>query len=92
VGLEPEIKTKSSVIPFGLFRPSLTKSKLVPETKGLTLEQVDLIYRKSTPRQSPTYRKEILALNLHDSQTENGVQTPPDTENKVQAKIQHLDA
>ncbi|KAL8284209.1 hypothetical protein RQP46_004958 [Phenoliferia psychrophenolica] len=38
----------------------------LPETKGLSLEQVDLLYRNSTILGSNAYRKKILAENIHD--------------------------
>ena len=39
----------------------------VPETKGLSLEQVDLLYQNSTPLSSRRYREEILAQDIHVS-------------------------
>ncbi|KAM0748324.1 MFS monosaccharide transporter [Meredithblackwellia eburnea MCA 4105] len=42
----------------------------IPETKGLSLEQVDLLYRNSTIRGSNQYRQKILAENMHDEDTE----------------------
>ncbi|KAJ6615536.1 monosaccharide importer [Mycena sp. CBHHK59/15] len=36
----------------------------IPETKGLSLEQIDLLYRESTIRGSEKYRKEMLAANV----------------------------
>lgn len=33
----------------------------IPETKGLSLEQIDLLYQNSTPLTSVRYRKELLA-------------------------------
>ena len=38
----------------------------VPETMGLSLEQVDILYRNSSILGSNLYRKQILAENLHD--------------------------
>lgn len=40
----------------------------INETKGLSLEQVDLLIRKSTPRTSNAYRKVILQNDLHDDE------------------------
>jgi SP family sugar:H+ symporter-like MFS transporter len=37
----------------------------IPETKGLTLEQVDILYQHTTPIKSNAYRKQILAKNIH---------------------------
>ncbi|GAA5988498.1 hypothetical protein JCM10908_003589 [Rhodotorula pacifica] len=44
----------------------------VAETKGLSLEQIDLLYRNSSVRNSPKYRRQILAENLQD-ETKHGV-------------------
>lgn len=37
----------------------------IPETKGLTLEQVDILYQHTTPIKSDAYRRELLAKNIH---------------------------
>lgn len=37
---------------------------MIPETKQLSLEQVDLLYRHSTPRKSVAYRKQIINDNI----------------------------
>ncbi|KAL8292787.1 hypothetical protein RQP46_001399 [Phenoliferia psychrophenolica] len=42
----------------------------VPETMGLSLEQVDLLYRNSSILKSNEFRKKILAENMHDEDTE----------------------
>lgn len=39
----------------------------IPETKGLSLEQIDLLYQNSTPITSVRYRKELIAQDLHVS-------------------------
>ncbi|KAI0644198.1 MFS monosaccharide transporter [Trametes meyenii] len=39
----------------------------IPETKGLSLEQVDLLYQNSTPLTSGRYREELIAQDLHVS-------------------------
>ncbi|EJF64135.1 MFS monosaccharide transporter [Dichomitus squalens] len=39
----------------------------IPETKGLSLEQVDLLYQNSTPITSVRYREEIIAQDVHVS-------------------------
>jgi len=36
----------------------------IPETKGLSLEQVDILYRNSSIRKSNTFRKQILDENM----------------------------
>lgn len=37
----------------------------IPETKGLSLEQVDLLYQNSTPLTSVRYRRELIANDTH---------------------------
>ncbi|KAI0708858.1 MFS monosaccharide transporter [Cerioporus squamosus] len=37
----------------------------IPETKGLSLEQIDLLYQNSTPISSVRYRKELIAQDIH---------------------------
>lgn len=37
----------------------------IPETKGLSLEQIDLLYQNSTPITSVRYRKELIANDIH---------------------------
>lgn len=39
----------------------------IPETKGLSLEQVDLLYQNSTPITSARYRRELIARDVHVS-------------------------
>jgi MFS transporter, SP family, sugar:H+ symporter len=36
----------------------------IPETKGLSLEQIDLLYRNVTPVRSVQYRKQLVAQGL----------------------------
>ncbi|MBW0504750.1 hypothetical protein O181_044465 [Austropuccinia psidii MF-1] len=38
----------------------------IPETKGLSLEQVDLLYTNSSVLKSNSYRRELIANNLHE--------------------------
>jgi MFS transporter, SP family, sugar:H+ symporter len=45
---------------------------MIPETKGLSLEQVDLLYRHSTPRQSIAFRNRMMEENMHDEIMEDG--------------------
>ena len=40
---------------------------MIYETKGLSLEQIDLLYQNSTPITSVRYRKELIAQDLHVS-------------------------
>jgi len=37
----------------------------VPETKGLSLEQVDVLYQNTTPRRSVAYRNQLVARDVH---------------------------
>jgi len=55
----------------------------IPETKGLSLEQIDLLYKESTIRTSNNYRKQMLAGNVTFSH--RGKATPQDdsSEEKV---------
>ncbi|OBZ74137.1 putative glucose transporter rco-3 [Grifola frondosa] len=39
----------------------------IPETKGLSLEQIDLLYQNSTPITSARYRDELIANDVHVS-------------------------
>jgi MFS transporter, SP family, sugar:H+ symporter len=39
----------------------------IPETKGLSLEQVDILYQNTTPVRSISYRKRLLAEDVHAS-------------------------
>ncbi|KAH9817278.1 hypothetical protein DFH28DRAFT_1124679 [Melampsora americana] len=42
---------------------------LIPETKGLSLEQVELLYVNSTILKSNSYRREMIANNMHEGMT-----------------------
>ncbi|EPQ56379.1 MFS monosaccharide transporter [Gloeophyllum trabeum ATCC 11539] len=37
----------------------------IPEMKGLSLEQVDILYQNTTPRRSVQYRKQLVAEDVH---------------------------
>lgn len=39
----------------------------VPETKGLSLEQIDIMYQHTTPVRSLAYRRKLIAENIHSS-------------------------
>jgi MFS transporter, SP family, sugar:H+ symporter len=45
---------------------------MIPETKGLSLEQVDLLYRNSSPRNSIAFRDKMMVENMHDEITADG--------------------
>ncbi|KAI0644166.1 general substrate transporter [Trametes meyenii] len=44
----------------------------IPETKGLSLEQVDLLYQNSTPLTSRQYRRELIAGDVHVADIKGG--------------------
>lgn len=44
----------------------------IPETKGLSLEQIDLLYQHSTPITSARYRRELIAGNVHIADVSKG--------------------
>lgn len=37
----------------------------IPETKGLSLEQIDILYQNCDPRHSVSYRDQLIAHNVH---------------------------
>jgi len=39
----------------------------VPETKGLSLEQIDILYQNTTPIKSVSYRDQLIAHNVHSA-------------------------
>lgn len=55
---------------------------LIPETKGLSLEQVDLLYANSTVLKSNAYRSQLIANNLHEGMTP--------AEKAYQEKFEHI--
>ena len=52
----------------------------IPETKGLSLEQVDLLYQNSTPITSVRYREEIIAQDVHISDLKHETEHHDDIE------------
>ncbi|KAL1404817.1 Plasma membrane low glucose sensor [Vanrija albida] len=46
---------------------------MIPETKGLSLEQIDILYRNSNARQSAAYRRYILETDTRDGSSETAV-------------------
>ncbi|KAM5530224.1 hypothetical protein V8D89_016112 [Ganoderma adspersum] len=44
----------------------------IPETKGLSLEQIDLLYQNSTPITSAKYRRELIAQDVHVADLHGG--------------------
>ncbi|GAA5936407.1 sugar porter family MFS transporter [Sporobolomyces koalae] len=64
----------------------------IPETKGLSLEQVDILYRNSSILHSNKFRKQILAENMHDDDRDAYMRAPKNTamtEHKEKAEIDH---
>ncbi|PCH44363.1 MFS monosaccharide transporter [Wolfiporia cocos MD-104 SS10] len=43
----------------------------IPETKGLSLEQIDLLYLNSTPITSAKYRRELVEHDVHAADVQN---------------------
>ncbi|GAA5871792.1 hypothetical protein JCM16303_000865 [Sporobolomyces ruberrimus] len=65
---------------------------LIPETKGLSLEQVDILYRNSSIIHSNKFRKQILNENMHD-ETRDAYNAPKNTGNidhKEKAEVDHV--
>ena len=58
---------------------------MVPETKGLSLEQIDILYRNSSILKSNKFRKQILAENIHDDTLEAYQQ-----QSKATKGVEHL--
>ncbi|KAI0741528.1 MFS monosaccharide transporter [Daedaleopsis nitida] len=44
----------------------------IPETKGLSLEQIDLLYQNSTPLTSARYRRELIANDVRIAEVKKG--------------------
>ncbi|GAA5914242.1 sugar porter family MFS transporter [Sporobolomyces salmoneus] len=65
----------------------------IPETKGLSLEQVDILYRNSSIRKSNTFRKQILAENMGHETRDAYTSTPKATgtiDHKEKADVDHV--
>ncbi|GAA6017582.1 hypothetical protein JCM11491_005291 [Sporobolomyces phaffii] len=65
---------------------------LIPETKGLSLEQVDILYRNSSILKSNKFRKQILAENM-GHETRDAYNAPKATgtaEHKEKAEVDHV--
>ncbi|KAL7422311.1 Plasma membrane low glucose sensor [Cryptotrichosporon argae] len=61
---------------------------LAPETKGLSLEQIDILYRETSPRKSAAYNKEMQAVN--ETFTNHVVPTDGYAEKKgAAAEVEH---
>lgn len=44
---------------------------LIPETKGLSLEQVDILYQNTTPPKSVAYRRQLILEDVHAADPES---------------------
>lgn len=53
----------------------------IPETKGLSLEQIDVLYQNTTPIRSVEYRRRLVAENVHASD--------PEAIAKVSSRVDH---
>ncbi|GAA5851648.1 hypothetical protein JCM3766R1_002015 [Sporobolomyces carnicolor] len=65
---------------------------LIPETKGLSLEQVDILYRNSSILKSNKFRKQILAENMGHETREayNAPKATGTAEHKEKAEVEHV--
>ncbi|GAA5965299.1 hypothetical protein JCM3765_007155 [Sporobolomyces pararoseus] len=65
---------------------------MIPETKGLSLEQVDILYRNSSILKSNKFRKQILDENMgHETRDAyNAPKTTGSTEHKEKAEVDHV--
>jgi MFS transporter, SP family, sugar:H+ symporter len=50
------------------------------QTKGLSLEQIDVMYQNTTPLRSLEYRRRLLANDIHPSDPEAGKKLGSDQE------------
>ncbi|POY72073.1 hypothetical protein BMF94_4880 [Rhodotorula taiwanensis] len=64
----------------------------VAETKGLSLEQIDLLYRNSSVRNSPKYRRQILEENLQDETKGAYLSTVHDKNTGAVGHLEHVDS
>nr|ANC28056.1 major facilitator superfamily [Polyporus umbellatus] len=55
----------------------------IPETKGLSLEQIDLLYQNSTPISSVSYRRQLIADDAHIAGTGDVHQDEKESVEKV---------
>ncbi|GAA95166.1 uncharacterized protein L969DRAFT_53148 [Mixia osmundae IAM 14324] len=51
---------------------------LIPETKGLSLEQVDILYRNSSILNSNKYRRQLIQQDVHAADVEGAAALPED--------------
>lgn len=59
----------------------------VPETKGLSLEQVDILYQNTTPIRSVQYRNQLIAEDYHPSTMEKVEESHPPTKEGSEEKV-----
>ena len=58
----------------------------MPETKGLSLEQIDILYQNTTPVKSVSYRKQLIAHNVHAADEEAIAKVTDETHEKATAE------
>ncbi len=54
----------------------------IPETKGLSLEQIDLLYQNSTPISSTKYRRELIASDVRVADVTGGHASAPEVQDE----------
>ena len=59
----------------------------IPETKGLSLEQIDLLYRNVAPLQSVAFRKRLMAEGNELSQIKDAPRETKDDDLAPQEKV-----
>ncbi|GAA5853204.1 hypothetical protein JCM8547_000241 [Rhodosporidiobolus lusitaniae] len=62
----------------------------IPETKGLSLEQVDILYRKSSIIKSNQFRRQILAENMQDEDKDAYLSAKQEVQHSEKAKMRDL--
>ncbi|GFZ51919.1 Probable glucose transporter rco-3 [Saitozyma sp. JCM 24511] len=64
----------------------------IPETKGLSLEQIDILFRNSSVLKSAAYRREIMENDLHDDEIVNHDAKNTKARHLEQAKVPGSDS
>jgi hypothetical protein len=73
-------------------RHSPDLSQYIPETKGLSLEQIDILFRNSSVLKSAAYRREIMENDLHDDEIVNHDAKNTKARHLEQAKVPGSDS
>jgi hypothetical protein len=58
-----------------------------PQTKGLSLEQIDVMYQNTTPVKSLAYRRQLIAGDVHPSQHDAGANASPGEDDSELGKV-----